>query len=58
MCTRYISPEAADIERLWHVGRHNPWRGGEVFPNYQGAFIRAARDMPSLSANSSSASGR
>lgn len=45
MCTRYISPEAADIERLWHVGQRNPWRGGEVFPNYQGAFIRAARDV-------------
>ena len=44
MCTRYISPEAGDIERHWHVGRDNPWRGGEVFPNYQGAFIRAARD--------------
>jgi putative SOS response-associated peptidase YedK len=44
MCTRYISPEAGDIERHWHVGRDNPWRGGEVFPNYQGAFIRAARE--------------
>jgi putative SOS response-associated peptidase YedK len=45
MCTRYISPEAGDIERLWHVGGRNPWRGGEVFPNYQGPFIRAARDV-------------
>jgi putative SOS response-associated peptidase YedK len=44
MCTRYISPEAGDIERHWHVGRRNPWRGGEVFPNYAGPFIRAARD--------------
>jgi putative SOS response-associated peptidase YedK len=44
MCTRYISPETADIERHWHVGRDNAWRGGEVFPNRSGAFIRAARD--------------
>lgn len=44
MCTRYISPEAGDIERHWHIGRRQPWRGGEVFPGYPGAFIRAARD--------------
>ncbi len=46
MCTRYISPETAAIERHWHVGRANPWRGVEgpvdVFPGYQGKFIRAA----------------
>ena len=44
MCTRYISPEVGDIERLWHVGACDAWRGGEVYPNYQGPFIRAARD--------------
>lgn len=44
MCTRYISPEAGDIERHWHLGGRTPWRGGEVFPNYAGAFIRAARE--------------
>ncbi len=44
MCTRYVSPEAAAIERAWHLGRHNPWRGDEVFPQRPGAFIRAARD--------------
>jgi putative SOS response-associated peptidase YedK len=43
MCTRYISPETGDIERHWHIGGRNPWRGGEVFPNYPGPFIRAAR---------------
>jgi putative SOS response-associated peptidase YedK len=46
MCTRYISPETAAIERHWHVGRQQPWRGVEgpvdVFPGYQGTFIRAA----------------
>lgn len=43
MCTRYVSPEAAAIERVWHVGRHTPWQGAEVFPARQGAFIRAGR---------------
>lgn len=48
MCTRYISPEAGDIERLWHVGGQTPLRWArEVFPGYQGVFIRAARDSAS-----------
>jgi putative SOS response-associated peptidase YedK len=45
MCTRYIAPEAATMESHWRVGRDKPWRGGEVFPNYPGPFIRAARDV-------------
>ncbi len=32
------------MERLWHVGSRNPWRGAEVFPRAPGPFIRAARD--------------
>jgi putative SOS response-associated peptidase YedK len=45
MCTRYISPEAGDIERLWHVGLRTPARWArDVFPRYQAPFIRAARD--------------
>jgi putative SOS response-associated peptidase YedK len=44
MCTRYISPDSAAIERTWHVGRGHPWRGSEVFPRSPGAFIRARRD--------------
>ncbi len=45
MCTRYISPEAGDIERLWHAGARTPSRWArEMFPGYQGAFIRSARD--------------
>lgn len=43
MCTRYISPDTAAIERHWHVGRDNAWRGGELFPRSPGAFIRADR---------------
>ena len=43
MCTRYISPDTAAIERHWHVGRDNAWRGGELFPRSPRAFMRAAR---------------
>lgn len=42
MCTRYITPEQAEIERYWEIGRRNPWRlPHEVFPRSQGPFIRA-----------------
>ncbi|MFO1217645.1 MAG: SOS response-associated peptidase family protein [Burkholderiaceae bacterium] len=44
MCTRYISPEASDIERHWHVGRGNAWRGLQLFPRSPGPFVRAARE--------------
>ena len=45
MCTRYISPEAGDIERHWHIGARDPlhWPR-DMFPRYQGPFIRAARN--------------
>jgi putative SOS response-associated peptidase YedK len=44
VCTRYISPEAGDIERLWHVGaRNSPHWAREVFPGYMAPFIRAAK---------------
>ena len=45
MCTRYITPEALDIERAWHVGARNPpgW-ARNMFPRSMGPFIRAARD--------------
>ena len=44
MCTRYISPEAGDIERHWRVGSRNPqpW-SRDMFPRYPGPFIRASR---------------
>jgi putative SOS response-associated peptidase YedK len=45
MCTRYISPEAGDIERHWQVGGRTPLRWArDMFPSYQGPFIRAARE--------------
>ena len=44
MCTRYISPEAGDIERHWHVGaRDGATWAREVYPRYLAPFIRAAR---------------
>jgi putative SOS response-associated peptidase YedK len=44
MCTRYITPDQAAIERYWQIGRDssNPWRGGQVFPSSLAPFIRAA----------------
>jgi len=45
MCTRYISPDGAAIERHWHIGRDDAWRGDELFPRSLGPFIRAARDV-------------
>ena len=44
MCNRYVSPEAGDIERYWHVGARQPWRGGEIYPRRPGPFIRRARE--------------
>jgi putative SOS response-associated peptidase YedK len=44
MCNRYVSPEEAEMERFWHIGRHNPpqwWKRVEVFPRAQGPFVRA-----------------
>lgn len=43
VCNRYVSPDEAAIERQWHVGGRNPWRGGEVFPRAPGAFVRAGQ---------------
>ena len=49
MCTKHISPEAGDIERLRLVGGPTPMRWArEVFPAYDGVFIRAAKDSASF----------
>ena len=41
MCTRYIPPDVAAIEREWHVGRHNqPDWARDMHPLYTGPFIR------------------
>ena len=46
MCTRYIFPEAAAVERARPIGGGQPWRGAahEVFPGYDAPFIRADRE--------------
>lgn len=43
MCTRYVSPDTAAMERIWHLGRDTPlhWPRTELFPRYRGPFIRA-----------------
>jgi putative SOS response-associated peptidase YedK len=47
MCNRYVSPEAAEIERFWHIGRHNqPRWAAEIFPRAPGPFVRLAGDTP------------
>lgn len=41
MCTRYISPDQAAIERAWHIGRHNQGQWArDLFPRAQGPFLR------------------
>lgn len=48
MCNRYVSPQDRDIERFWHLGSRQPWRGGPVFPRAPGPFIRVGSDAPEL----------
>ncbi len=38
---RYVSPDEADLERVWHVGAHDHWRVGSIFPRKLGPCIRA-----------------
>lgn len=41
MCTRYISPDQAAIERAWHIGRHNQVQWArDLRPRGQGPFLR------------------
>jgi putative SOS response-associated peptidase YedK len=45
MCNRYTPPEAAAIEREWHIGRsQRPDWPRIVFPRSPGPFIRRKRD--------------
>jgi len=42
MCTRYITPDQAAIERSWEIGRRNqPMWAKELFPRALGPFLRA-----------------
>jgi len=41
MCTRYITPDQAAIERAWEIGRRNhPRWAAELFPRAQWPFLR------------------
>ena len=46
MCNRYVSPEQADIERFFGIGRRNPlvpWPA-ELHPRAPGPFVRRDRE--------------
>lgn len=51
MCTRYVTPSQAAIEREWSLGRrHSPaWErpvfGRELYPRAEGPFIRRTREQ-------------
>jgi putative SOS response-associated peptidase YedK len=41
MCTRYISPDEAAMERFWEIGSRHHWRGPpQIFPRALGPFLR------------------
>lgn len=47
MCNRYVSPEEAEIERFWEVGRKSTvqlW-SPSVFPRALGPFIRSTGEI-------------
>lgn len=47
MCTRYVTPEQAEIERFWHIGsRNQPTWTKAIFPRSPGPFIRRAKNDP------------
>lgn len=49
MCNRYIPPDDAEIERVWHIGRNKPFSWPkETFPRSQGPFIRAENGQRAL----------
>ncbi|HEY6722212.1 MAG TPA: SOS response-associated peptidase family protein, partial [Burkholderiales bacterium] len=58
MCGRFVSPEEAEVERFWHLGRHNkrnPFAGSfNVFPTDTIQFLR----LPSNSDEIELAAGR
>jgi len=51
MCGRYVSPDTADIERQWHIGRHNSnplHRRYNVAPTTDVPILRRAADADEL----------
>ena len=43
MCTRYVTPEDADMERFFRLTKVHPWSRQSLFPRSRGPFIRATR---------------
>ena len=50
MCTRYITPENAAMERHWEIGRKNPltWWNVHMHPRSTGPFIRSNQGQTEL----------
>jgi putative SOS response-associated peptidase YedK len=40
VCTRYISPDDAAMERFWRLRPGQVWRQSEIFPRRPGPFVR------------------
>lgn len=40
MCTKYVSPDDAAIERYWQIRPGQGWPGKDMFPRAPGPFIR------------------
>jgi len=40
VCTKYVSPDDAAIERYWEVRPLDGWNGTSMFPRARGPFIR------------------
>jgi putative SOS response-associated peptidase YedK len=49
VCTKYVSPDDAAIERYWQILPGQAWPGSNMFPRAPGPFIRATAnaDAPS-----------
>ena len=46
VCTKYVSPDDAAIERYWEVRPGHAWASTSMFPGIQGPFIRRATEEP------------
>ena len=44
MCTKYVSPDDAAIERYWEVRPDRDWVSSSMYPRAPGPFIRRAPD--------------
>ena len=47
MCTKYVSPDDAAIERYWQIRPGQVWIGSSMFPRAPGPFIRRSANETS-----------